>query len=346
MVTKTKYAIVCGTRPEILKIAPIIRELKKKNIDYKVYFTSQHFSYEMGKGFFDELNINPIKTYKKPFNTVNVIEWIKTNLKRDNINCVIVHGDTLSTLTGTLAAVSENIPIAHIEAGLRSFDYKEPFPEEYIRTMVDSVSTYLFCPTKDSAKNLPTKNKKIYITGNTIIDLLKSKKIKKHTEKQILVTSHRRENWDRIQDICSGIKTLSEKMPDYNFVFVRHANKKLGKKITKCFKNTDIKIIPPLPYDKFIKLVAMSSFIVTDSGGMIEEASYFDIPLAIIREKTERMEAIQSGHAILVGTKKDIWKPILKFFNKKKTQNLVCPFGNGNSAKKIVRILENENFNV
>ena len=339
-----KCALVCGTRPEILKISPVVNELKKRNIDYSILFTNQHFSDEMGKNFFNELGIEITHRYKAIFKRALVNKWLKNKLKDYNPNIVLVVGDTTSALLGAMAGAFIHIKVGHIEAGLRSHDFEEPFPEEYNRCIIDAISDFHFCPTENNFKNLMTRqHKQVHITGNTIIDLVESRHLTTRNNKDIIITAHRRENWKRMESICKGIVTLSKKLPSYNFVFVRHANKELASKIERYLKGTSVKIIPPQSYYNFLNLMANCYLIISDSGGIVEEASYLNKPVAILREKTERPEAIYTGHARMVGTSDNLWKEVLDFIIFRKKQLLeTCPFGDGNASERIVDILEKE----
>lgn len=354
-----KVSIVCGTRPEILKFAPIIKELKAKQIKHKVFFTSQHFTTSMGSNFFKELGIEVSKSFKGKFDREKVMEWLKQCLREYSPDIVLVQGDTKSAMIGAMAAAFSGIQIGHVEAGLRSFDFKEPFPEEYYRTLIDSISTFLFCPTKANYNNTLVNgeiygvygirpNRKVYITGNTIIDLVNDRcKNSYSPKKQILITIHRRENWNRMKNICYALNVLSRKHDEYEFVFVKHANKKLATNIKEFLKESKIKLIDPQPYFSFLKLLQESYLVITDSGGLVEEASVLGVPLVMIREKTERMEAVKNGNAILAGTEPvKIITEVESALNDDKKWNRMhlakCPFGNGFAAKRIVDILQHE----
>ena len=345
-----KLAIVLGTRPEILKFAPIIDELKKRQIKHKIFFTRQHFTANMGQNFFKELDINISEEFPYDFDRDVVDIWIKTKLKEYKPDCVLVQGDTKTALTATLASVFLKIPVAHIEAGLRSFNFSEPFPEELNRTLIDAVSTYLFCPTKNNKNNLVIKKhdgQKAFVTGNTIIDLIKTAKQDVTYSNQILITMHRRDNWTRINEICSGLDWLAENHPKYKFIFVKHANKTISEKIKARLLPSKITIIPPQPYLEFMKLMATSKLIITDSGGLVEEASALRIPTVVIREATERQEAMDIGCSVLAGTNGGqvldaVHNILINPSVWKKMSDCKCPFGDGKASKLIVNILERE----
>ena len=229
-----KFAIVFGTRPEILKFTPIIKELEKQQVKHKVYFTGQHFTKSMGKNFFKEFGIKISGEYEGKFVNGPVLKWVTQKFAEYEPDIVLVQGDTSSALIGAIAAAFSKIPVAHIEAGLRSFNFLEPFPEEYNRAMIDSMSTYLFCPTNENKNNVVThRGSKSYVTGNTIIDLLQTAKRDTEKSNQVLITIHRRENWDRIKEICRAIDFLAENLEHYKFVWIKHDNKKLANSISQ-----------------------------------------------------------------------------------------------------------------
>jgi len=340
-----KLALIMGTRPEIIKMMPIIKELEKRKIDHKVYFTSQHFTGIAGTKLFNDFKINNIIEYGKKFDFGKIKEWATNELKEYNPDVVLVQGDTDSALIGGLAAIKAKIPIGHIEAGLRSFNFQEPYPEEYNRTMLDSISTYLFCPTMNNLVNVQiTGNRKAFIVGNTIIDVIKDyKKVK--NGKQVLITLHRRENWAKIPKLCKALASLADAFSEYEFVFVKHVNKKLAKIIDIELKESKIKLLPPQSYADFIKLMQKSKLIISDSGGVLEEASYLNIPVISVRNVTERKESIILKKAILVGTEPESLKQYVSDFllnndYYKDIKLTPCPFGDGDSAKRIVDILE------
>jgi len=324
----------------------LIHECKRRNIEFEVFFTNQHFSPSMSQSFFKELDIEVINYMTKEFNRENCLNRLTTGFAMYEPDVVIVQGDTNSALYGALAAMECKIPIAHIEAGLRSFNFKEPFPEEYNRALIDSISTYLFCPTKYAYNNILSWNNhtKIHVVGNTIIDLIHDLKIRPNKKKQILITCHRRENWDKIKQICEGIVNVRKLFAGHEFIFVKHANVVIGNEFERYLQNANITFIEPQPYFKFIDLLAESELILSDSGGIVEEASYFKIPVAIMRNTTERMESVNLEYAKLVGTSSRMHHVVFELYNDYyKKKNVKCPYGNGDSAKQILDILEGEN---
>lgn len=345
-----KVAIVCGTRPEILKMAPLIKELEKRQIKHKVYFTSQHFTYSMGQSFFEELGIKVSEEFGKDFDKDAVRKWLDDRFKEYQPSVVLVQGDTNSALMGAMAAMDNKIKVGHVEAGLRSFDFNEPFPEEYNRVIIGSIASFLFCPTAENYKNVKPRSeegRKAFVTGNTIIDLVKSYDIQVPKKKQILITMHRRENWERMEGICKALIELSNKFRDREFVFVKHANKTLANQIKEYLDNSRVKLINPQKHRDFITLMVESELIISDSGGIVEEASYLGVPVISVREKTERLEAFILGNGILSGTEtKSIVRIVTYILNSPHIYESItearCPFGDGTTSEKILNILDKE----
>ena len=345
---KIKIGIVLGTRPEILKFVPIIRELKERKIDHRILFTNQHFSKEMGKDFFKEFGITdytfPIPELYEPS------IWLREQLIIYKPDVVLVQGDTFSAFVGAETAFNLGIKIAHIEAGLRTFNLRDPFPEERYRTQIDLISDYLFCPTSVNYYNIVHllanyPNKKADIVGNTIIDLIKSFNVRtKKSKDYVLITAHRRENWDKMKDICKGVNKVARKFPKLKFIFVTHKNPDLVTKVNKYLKGKNIEILPPQGYKEFITLLSEAKAIFSDSGGIAEEASYLSTPILILREHTERVEVLEQERGLMCSpTAKNIFeygKDML--FNISDYTESVCPYGVGNTAKKIIYILEEE----
>ena len=336
-----KATIVFGTRPEILKLVPVIRELESNNIETQLLYTNQHFSKNMGEDFFEEFNIKP-KKYSFGFHEWPVKYWIKQNIKDSDV--VIVQGDTRSAYLGAVAGFESKIPVAHIEAGIRSNNTLEPFPEELYRTHIDSLATYLFCPSKYALENIQDNLlawQEAIVTGNTIIDLVKSYKLKPTKEKKVLITLHRRENWPRIKELCEGINFLIKNYINHKFVIVKHANRELAKIFEEDIVKADnVELCEPCSHKEFISKMLSSELLISDSGGIVEEASYFHIPVISVRNYTDRQEAIESGNAILCGTHKDN----LLFVATSVLDNQLIlsgknPYGDGTTSRKIVKYL-------
>ncbi len=363
-----KICIVLSTRPEIIKLAPIIKILKNKKENFFLVNTNQHYINIMSKVFFDYFNIPKPKynikaSTKTPgiffSKTLNEIEKI---LFKENPDYLIVQGDTNTALAGCLAASMFNrrfsesnkkIKIVHIESGLRSFD--EKMPEEINRKLVDELSTILFPPTDIDLKNLKNErllNKKIYKVGNTISDVIKVylPKIKKNKilkklnllkKKYFLVTVHRPESVDNIVNFKKLLNSFEKigKIFNTKFIFSVHPRtQKILKKInTKNYKY--ISLLKPLEYLDFMKLMLDSRIIFTDSGGLQEEASIIGVPCITLRTTSERQITIIKKTNIITGyNQKKILDATRKFYNKKMKKNTF--FGNGNVSKKIYNKLK------
>ena len=318
-----KIAIILGTRPEIIKMSPIINELDNRGSDYFVLHTGQHYSYEMDKKFFEDLEL------PKPKYNLNVgsqkygkqvgmmIREIMEILAKEKPTVVLVQGDTNSVLAGAQAANKLRIKIAHHEAGLRSHDLT--MLEETNRIITDHISDYLFAPTEDALRNLQDEginNDKIFLTGNTVVDAVLQnfelanrkvnilKKLNLKEKNYIIVTAHRAENVDRekrLQGIIEGLTLVGQyfKLPIIYPIHPRTINniKKFGLKIPD-----SVKFLDPLGYLEFLQLEANAKLIITDSGGLQEEACVLKIPCVTIRNTTERPETINAGINILAGT--------------------------------------------
>ncbi len=364
---RPEICIIIGTRPELIKIAPIIFELENQKIDYFIVNTAQHK--ELLSPYWKIFNIKPnfsldvMKPNQSlPSLTANLFIQLE-NLFHSidkNISLIMAQGDTTTVMVSSMLAFYNKIQFAHIEAGLRSYNLKNPFPEEFNRKVASISTKFHFAPTKKAVNNLILEgiNKKdIYLTGNTVVDSLEyivnqkkfqSKKVslptlqKLEKNKTILITCHRRENQgENLEKIILAIKKLTTIYNKYTFVWSLHPNPNVKDVVLKS-SLTDIAnclLIEPIDYIDLLKLIDLSKFIITDSGGIQEEAPSFKKPLIILRETTERPEGVDLGISKLCGTseKKIIaaakWADNYHFTNK---QN---PYGNGDAAKKIVIVI-------
>ena len=356
--------IVVGTRPGIIKFSPIIRELEKRNIDFFIVHTGQHYSYEMDKKFFEDLEL-PEPKYKLPRckegslhgeQTAQMLAGIESVLVKEKSRVVLVGGDANTNLAGALAARKLQIEVGHIEAGLRSNDWR--MPEEHNRVMIDHISEYLFSPTLKTKDNLIKDNVrgKIYLTGNTIVDVLeqhltiaerKSNMLEKFNlehNKYILITIHREENVDDLnsfKNIVKGLRLIGENI-DWPIVFPTHprAMKRLKTfKLWKMISNIpSLTLIKPVGYLDFLFLLNNAGLVLTDSGGIQEESCILKIPCVTLRNSTERQETVEIGANIVAGT---MPKKILECtrISLKKERNWSNPFGDGKAAKRIVAVL-------
>ncbi|XRO75884.1 non-hydrolyzing UDP-N-acetylglucosamine 2-epimerase [Methanocaldococcus sp. 28A] len=359
-----KLSIILGTRPEIIKLSPIIRGLENKDLNWHIIHTNQHYSENMDKIFFEELNL------PKPKYNLNVgsgthaqqtgkmLIGMEEVLLKENPDIVIVQGDTNTTLAGALVASKLKINIAHVEAGLRSFDRN--MPEEINRVLTDHISDYLFAPTEKAKNNLlreGIEENKIFVVGNTIVDAtLQNLKIAEKNENAIaffnsiiddnyfLLTLHRAENVDnkkRLKNIINGIFKITE-IYDKDIIFPIHPRTKKRLKefnlFNKLKSNKKIKIIEPIGYLEFLILEKNADLILTDSGGVQEEACILKTPCITFRDNTERPETVEVGANILVGDNKEkLIKAVEIMLNKER--NWENPFGDGNSGKRIIKIL-------
>jgi len=351
-----KIAIILGTRPEIIKMSPIIKELENRNIDYFVLHTGQHFSYEMDKKFFEDLKLKSPKynlnvgghEYRKQLGLM--IREITKVLKTEKPDMILVQGDTNTVLAGAQAANKLGIKIGHHEAGLRSHNLS--MLEETNRIITDHISDYLFAPTEDAKKNLLEEGinqEKIYLVGNTAVDsLLQNIKIANKevdvlkrlnlTKKEYIVaTAHRAENVDideRLKGIIGGLKLVSEY---FNLPVIYSMHPRTLKNLDKfnIIIPKNIRIIEPLGYLEFIQLEANAKLIITDSGGLQEEACILKIPCVTVRDETERPETVKAGINIIAGTNPEKIFECSKYIIKDE-KNWINPFGDGAAAEKIL----------
>jgi len=354
---KKKVAIILGTRPEIIKMSPVIRELRRQKISHFIIHTNQHYSQKMDAIFFRELEIAPAKynldvgSGIHGLQTGKMLPRIEEVLLKEKPSCVLVHGDTNTTLSGALAAKKLHLKIGHVEAGLRSFD--EKMPEEVNRVLTDHMTDFCFAPTKTASLNLRKEginSKKIIITGNTIVEAVKQNKIiadkkskilsklKLENKKFALLTFHRPENTDSKKNLENIIKGLSIVNKKLNLEIIFPAHPRTQKMIDK-FKlkiPAGIKIIEPVGYFDFLTLIASAQLIFTDSGGIQEEACILKVPCVTLRGNTERPETIAVGSNVLVGSDvQKILSAARKMLLKKK--NWHNPFGNESVSKIIIQ---------
>ncbi|MGJ8684760.1 MAG: non-hydrolyzing UDP-N-acetylglucosamine 2-epimerase [Nonlabens sp.] len=368
-----KILIVFGTRPEAIKMAPLVQEFLKnaQHFDTKVCVTAQHR--EMLDQVLDFFKIVPdydldlMKPGQNLYSlTADIIMGMKTVLDDFNPDFVFVHGDTSTTMATSIAAFYNQSKVCHIEAGLRTNDKWSPFPEEINRQVTGRISDFHFAPTTTSRENLLKENvpeSSIIVTGNTVIDaLLDSVKkveekpttfVNEMTEilgdhKMILVTGHRRENHGQgFENICQALKEIAIARPDFKIVYPVHLNPKVQEPVNRILKDVDnIILIDPLAYQDFIWMMSRSTIIITDSGGVQEEAPSLGKPVLVMRDTTERPEAVEAGTVILVGTDKDkIVQETLDLISNKerfdKMSELHNPYGDGEACARIVNTIKN-----
>lgn len=356
-------AIVVGTRPEIIKMAPIIRYCRKNSINTVLIHTGQHYSYEMDRIFFRELELDDpdynleVGSHSHARQTALLLTRIEDVLVKESPHVVLVEGDTNSVLAGGLTAAKLHIPVGHVEAGLRSYDRE--MPEEINRILVDHISTFCFAPT-ESTKNILLQEgvdpSKIFVTGNTIVDAVYQNQILAEKEKDILkrfeiepskyflCTLHRQENVDHIhklKNIFKGLKMvcLQFKIP---IIYPIHPRTKKRLEQFKIKIPEGVILSEPLGYFPFLYLLKNSALALTDSGGIQEESCILQIPCVTLRENTERPETLEVGSNLLAGTDpKKILLSAKQMINKKNVWE--NPFGDGKSAHHIVSILQRLN---
>lgn len=368
--TAKKILIVFGTRPEAIKMAPLVKAYQKETILYntKVCVTAQHR--EMLDQVLDFFEIVPDfdLNLMKPNQTLatltsSIVNSFSNVLEEFRPDYVYVHGDTSTTFAAALSAFYFGAKVCHIEAGLRTFDKMAPYPEEINRQLTGRLTDYHFAPTQKSKENLLSENvdeHNIFVTGNTVIDALKLclqklenysnseidelKKIIDPTKKLILVTGHRRENFgEGFRNICKALIEIA-KTEEVQIIYPVHLNPNVQKPVFELLKETEnIHLIDPLAYESFVWLMNASYLIITDSGGIQEEAPSLGKPVLVMRETTERPEAVDAGTVILVGTEAEkIVKECVSLINDHKLYQRMStshnPYGNGLSCEKIVEL--------
>lgn len=336
--------IAFGTRPEVIKLFPLIIELQQQNIPFKILFTGQHK--DLFKSF-EKLIPKPdyqlsVMIKNQPLNLLvaNILTQSEPIFSDSdqNFSHVIVQGDTATSYALALSAFFHKIKIIHIEAGLRTYHKYQPFPEEINRTMISHLADYHFVPTKCGYDNLIKENinhQHIHIVGNTIMDSIRLMGIESQNLNIVIVTLHRRENRDNLGILFNQINTLSFKHPRLKIIVITHPS--IPNTKYREYLNDSIKLLKPLPYFAFLKLISECRFIISDSGGIQEEVTYFKKKILICRNVTERPEVVESGFGKLVGDNIiDNVRWALKPFK----HYIESPFGDGHSCRKIVEILK------
>ncbi len=354
--------VVTGTRPEIIKMAPVLRALRKRQIPAVFVHCGQHYDYNMAQQFIEDLELPAPDYFFKvraafpTFQMARIMVQMDAVLKKTEPAIVLVEGDTNTVLAAALAANKRGVPVGHVEAGLRSFDLR--MPEEHNRRLADHISAFLFAPTERAKANLLRENVggKIFVTGNTVIDAVnqhlplaekKSRILEKiKFEKFVLATAHRAENVDDIAVLKNFIGAFAESPLPVVYPMHPRTKKRLSqnKLLAQVRKQRNIQILPPVGYLDFLVLMKKCELIVTDSGGIQEEATAPVIrkPVLVIRLSTERQEAVEAGFAKVVGTEKtNILNAIKATLTRKKELPEESPFGDGHAAEKTVEIIRN-----
>jgi len=352
-----KTAIVLGTRPEIIKLSPIIKKLNRRN--NLIIFTGQHYDYELSMQFIQQLELRKpdyslkITHNKPPLQISEIITKLSKIFEEEKPDIVIVEGDTNSVLAGGISSIKSGIPVSHVEAGLRSFDWR--MPEEHNRIIVDHLSELLFAPTIISKNNLISENVhgRIFVTGNTSIDTIntysdiskKKSKLSVEIDDYILMTLHRTENVDNKTILSSIVKGIINTHEKIIFPIHPHTLKRLHdfNLYNKLSKSENILLLDSVGYFEMLELMKGCSFIVTDSGGLQEEVTSPKIrkKVLVVRKTTDRPEAVEAGFAEVIGTdQKNITFSIKKTAKKPKIKSKKTPYGNGNSSDQIIRKIQ------
>lgn len=368
MEAKKKIMFVFGTRPEAIKMAPLIKKMKKnKHFKVIVVVTAQHREMldQVLELFAIEANydLNIMKKNQSLSGiTARVLKGLENIYKKEKPDLILVHGDTSTTFVGALTSFYNKIKVAHVEAGLRTYKKYSPFPEEMNRHLTGVLADLHFTPTKSTYNNLIKENiseDNIFITGNTVIDALYEirdpnfkfsqsvlKNINFNKKKVLLLTSHRRENLGKpMENIFKAVKKLIIKNEDLEVVFPVHLNPRVRKIANEILSDIDrIHLIEPLDYKPFINLMDRSYLILTDSGGIQEEAPSLAKPVLVLRDTTERPEAIEAGTVKMVGTDQEmIFNETQKLLNNsdyyKEMAEAVNPYGDGKASERITKFL-------
>lgn len=359
-----KIMLVFGTRPEAIKMCPLVKELEtRKQIETIVCVTGQHR--EMLKQVLERFNIVPnydldiMKQGQTLYDiTCNILEKIKGVLDKEKPDIVLVHGDTSTSFVTALACFYSQIKVGHIEAGLRTYNLASPYPEEFNRQAVSIISEFNFAPTKLAAQNLINEQKNkdsIFITGNTVIDALKTTVTDNYKNdvldwakgsRMILLTAHRRENLgEPMRSMFKAIRRIVDEFEDVKVVYPMHLNSKVREIAHECFDGQDkIALIEPLDVFDFHNFMAKAYLILTDSGGIQEEAPSLGKPVLVMRDTTERPEGVAAGTLKLVGTEEEtIYEATKNLLTDEKEYKSMSeaknPYGDGTACKQIADIL-------
>ena len=356
--------VVFGTRPEAIKMCPLVQELKKREMDTVVCVTGQHR--EMldqvltAFGVMPDYDLSIMKVKQTLFDvTISILEKMKDILSDIKPDVVLVHGDTSTTFVTALACFYMQIPVGHVEAGLRTYNIYSPYPEEFNRQAVGIIAQYHFAPTETSRQNLINEGKDpgtIYVTGNTAIDALKTTVREDYSHEHlewaedgrlIMLTAHRRENLgEPLRNMFRAIKKIVDETPDIKVIYPVHMNPVVRNTAQEILANCNrIRIIEPLEVLDFHNFLARSYLILTDSGGIQEEAPSLGKPVLVMRDTTERPEGIAAGTLKLVGTDENtIYKSFKLLLQDKEEYNRMSqasnPYGDGFASKRIADVLE------
>ncbi len=365
---KLRILIVFGTRPEVIKLAPVVQEAKRRPWAKPIVcVTAQHR--EMLDQMLDVFKIKPdidlaVMTRRQSLHslTARILTKMRDVISRTRPHLVMVQGDTTTTFAASLAAFYEKIPVAHVEAGLRTGKKHDPFPEEINRKLTDSLADFHFAATDRNRLNLKREGadpQRIFVVGNTVVDALKhimqeNRKRKdfpglphiSRNRKTIVVTAHRRESFgEGLRNICRAIKKIAELNEDVEIIYPVHLNPNVAQPVRKLLGGHDrIHLLPPMDYVVFVELLRRAHLILTDSGGIQEEAPSLKKPVVLVRNVTERPEGVKAGFVKIAGTKfDDIVKTTQKLLSdtsiRARLKNTANPYGDGRSARKILTVI-------
>ena len=357
-----KLSVILGTRPEIIKMSPVIRECERRGLNYFILHTGQHYSYNMDKVFFKQLELPEAKynldvgSGSHAEETGRMLIGIEKILLREKPDTVLVEGDTNSVLAGALAASKLHIKVGHVEAGLRSYD--RGMPEEINRVLTDQISDYLFAPTEKARKILLREGiseDKIFVTGNTIVDAV-YQNLKIANKKQnvlgklglepknyFLVTLHREENVDDKKRFSRILKSLDQLASKFSLPVIYPIHPRSQKRMTEFdIKVNYVKLMPPFDFLSFLQLESNAKLVLTDSGGVQEESCILGVPCVTLRDSTERPETLEVGSNTLSGRNlEEILESAESMINR--GNSWINPFGEGKAGKKIIEIISNLN---
>ncbi len=357
----TRIAVVFGTRPEAIKLAPVVHGLNHDpRFVCRVIVTGQHR--EMLQQTLETVGVKPqvdLKLMRRDQSLTSFVAQallrLETEFRQWKPDAVLVQGDTGSTLAGALAAFYQKIPVGHVEAGLRSFDREHPFPEEINRCMVSRVATWHFAPTALAAKHLQAEGispKSIFITGNTVVDALQGLVTRRGDRRSpsnnknaapVVVTAHRRENIGQpLYELCQAVGALARRHPEREWIFPVHPNPAVRRQVKAGLAPlpSNVRLCPPMDYPEFLRILAQAALVITDSGGVQEEATVFGVPILIMRKTTERPEVLQAGGHLAPANRRALIALAERLLQQPANPRRVhSPFGDGRATERIVQAL-------
>jgi len=362
--------VVVGTRPEVIKMAPLVQELRRHpEVETSLVSTGQHRDMSAQAFASFELTVDRDLALMREDQalgplTGRLIERLTETIETLRPDAVLVQGDTTTVLAAGLASFYERVPLAHVEAGLRSHDDASPWPEEMNRRLTDSLATWCFAPTQQARENLLREgidSRRIHVTGNTVIDALlwMRERLERHRapvsreivefidgRPMVLVTGHRRESFGPVfEGLCRAMLRIVEEHPEVVLVYPVHLNPKVRRPVQELLAQQDrILLLEPLPYDQFVWLLSSCRLVLTDSGGVQEEAPALGKPVVVMRDHSERPEGVEAGNAVIAGTEENaIFDEVSTLLTSDETYRerarVALPYGDGHAARRIVEIL-------